>query len=417
MIRFVTQQLEPQATAPSLTTIATRFLVLGTIGFGGGLAVIAQLRQLVVERWHWITEGEFAEGFAIAQSLPGANAGNLVTYVGLRLRGLGGAAVALASFIAPSAVFMIILGRFYADFRDAPQIHFFFRGLIAAVVALILITGYRIGSHTMKNWVDVAIAVAAFFASTIGRLSTIEIVFAAGAVGIIESLFRAEPVDETARLTEIDDRSRKQRTSGELPAGGETAAKRSPIVLVAAATAGGLNLALLATLALTFLRIGAATFGGGFVMIPEIQVEVVDKLHWIDPRAFADAAALGQITPGPVLIMATFIGYRVAGVAGAIVATIAIFLPAFILTVIIGSSFARFRAARAVQDLLSGVVPAVVGLVFSAAWGIARVDIHSWVGAALAIIAVAAFARFRVNSVWILFACGLLRVAIAGLTG
>jgi chromate transporter len=170
--------------------------------------------------------------------------------------------------------------------------------------------------------------------------------------------------------------------------------------------------ALLLVLSTIFLRMGSITFGGGYVMIPLIEAEVVDSHHWLTHQEFVDATALGQITPGPVLITATFIGYRVAGTLGAIVATISIFLPSFLMTVVAGSSLARFQSNRLVQSFLKGVTPAVVGLLVAAGISIGRAGIHNWVGLLIAIIAAAVLVRFRPNAVWVILGAGLLRFLI-----
>jgi chromate transporter len=172
------------------------------------------------------------------------------------------------------------------------------------------------------------------------------------------------------------------------------------------------KLSLLVALSAIFLRIGAVTFGGGFVMVPLIKAEVVDNHHWLTSQEFADATALGQMTPGPVLITATFIGYRVAGTLGALVATVSVFLPAFLMTLAAGSSLRRFRANRQVQAFLRGVTPAVVGLLVAAALSIARAGIHTWMGVTLAILAALVLLRFRPNAIWVLFGAGGLRLLL-----
>jgi chromate transporter len=172
------------------------------------------------------------------------------------------------------------------------------------------------------------------------------------------------------------------------------------------------KLGLLFALSAIFLRIGAVTFGGGFVMIPLMEAEVVKSHQWLTHQEFADATALGQITPGPVLITATFIGYRVAGTLGALVATISIFLPAFLMTIAAGASLRRFRSNEIVQSFLRGVTPAVVGLLVAAALSIARVGINGWVGASMAAIAMFVLIRFRPNAFWVILGAGVIRFLI-----
>jgi putative chromate ion transporter len=170
------------------------------------------------------------------------------------------------------------------------------------------------------------------------------------------------------------------------------------------------KLALLFTLSAIFLRIGSVTFGGGLVMVPLIESEVVNNHQWLTHQEFADAFALGQITPGPVLITATFVGYRVAGTLGALVATISIFLPAFLMTIAAGSSLRRFRSNKQVQAFLRGIAPAVVGLLLAAALSIGRAGIHTWVGLSIMIVAMFVLVRFRPNALWVLLGAGVLRL-------
>jgi len=171
------------------------------------------------------------------------------------------------------------------------------------------------------------------------------------------------------------------------------------------------KLGLLLTIASIFLRIGAVTFGGGYVMVPLIESEVVHAHGWITHREFVEAFALGQVTPGPVLVTATFIGYRVAGTLGALVATVSIFLPSLVLTVVAGSSLRRFRANRQVQAFLRGVTPAVVGLLVAAAWTTGRAGIHTWVGLSIALVAASALLRYRLNPFLVMLGAVALRFA------
>jgi len=170
----------------------------------------------------------------------------------------------------------------------------------------------------------------------------------------------------------------------------------------------------LLTLSSIFLRVGSVTFGGGLVMLPLIEAEVVNTHQWLTHQEFADAAALGQITPGPVLITATFVGYRVAGTLGALIATISIFLPAFVMTIAAASSLRRFRDNEQVQSFLRGIAPAVVGLLLAAALSVGRAGIHSWLGITIMLLSFFTLVRYRPNAFWVIFGAGFLRY-IAGL--
>jgi chromate transporter len=193
----------------------------------------------------------------------------------------------------------------------------------------------------------------------------------------------------------------------------ESTNKSSARAFFLVAIPGLAKLGLALSLAFIFLRIGSVTFGGGFVMIPEIEAEVVNSHHWLTHQEFADATALGQITPGPVLIMATFVGYRVAGTIGALFATICVFLPSFLMTIAAGSSFRRFRTNRQMQAFLRGVAPAVAGLLVAAAWSVGRSGIHSIIGLGMAVIILLILLRYRANAFWVLIGAGVFRYLLA----
>jgi chromate transporter len=463
-VRDTRREIERIANTPTLGGLFLSFLKIGTVGFGGGLAVIAQIRTLAVQQRRWLTEQDFASGFALAQTLPGTAAGNVATYVGLRLRGWRGAGSAIAGFILPSMLMMIVLAILYRHLRYLPDTDRLFHGLNAAVVALIVVTAWRMGRTTLgKPWqwflAVFACIWVAFFSATV-----IEVVLAAGLAGIFIDSFAEKQLRKLGQLEGVASRRKRiaarvtlQRRRRRLRkthfVGGyltramaeervrqaaELAAVETEVVESTSKDTPGDNqnedtpkpateklrsavlfgvsmpilakVALLLTLSTIFLRIGSITFGGGFVMIPLIEAEVVDSHHWLTHQEFVDATALGQITPGPVLITATFIGYRVAGTLGALVATISIFLPSFLMTVVAGSSLARFHTNKIVQSFLKGVTPAVVGLLVAAGISIGRAGIHSWVGMLIAIIAGAVLVRYRPNAIWVILGAGLLRL-------
>jgi chromate transporter len=177
------------------------------------------------------------------------------------------------------------------------------------------------------------------------------------------------------------------------------------------------KLGLLLTISAIFLRMGSVTFGGGYVMLPLIESEVVNTHQWLTHQEFADATALGQITPGPVMITATFVGYRAAGTLGALIATVSIFLPAFLMTIAAASSMRRFRNNKLVQAFLEGIAPAVVGLLVAAALSVGRAGIHSWVGFSIMLLAMFTLIRFRPNAFWVIFGAGVLRFVLGLVLG
>ena len=469
-VRDTRREIERIAKTPTLGGLFLSFLKIGTVGFGGGLAVIAQIRTLAVQQRRWLTEQDFASGFALAQTLPGTAAGNVATYVGLRIRGWRGATVSIAGFILPSMLMMIVLAILYRHLRYLPDTDFLFHGLNAAVVALIIVTAWRVGRNTLvKPWqwflAVFACIVVAFFSATV-----IEVVLAAGLIGIFidsyaekqlrklgqlrgvasrrkqiaarvtlqrrrrrfrathfvggyltramaEERVRLAALSAQEKLREDESQATEDTTDSQVPKPDQGALesnekKYRSLALFGVSMPILAKFALLLTLSTLFLRIGTVTFGGGFVMIPLIEAEVVDSHHWLTHQEFVDATALGQVTPGPVLITATFIGYRVAGTLGALVATISIFLPSFLMTVVAGSSLARFHTNKIVQSFLKGVTPAVVGLLVAAGISIGRAGIHTWVGMLIAVIAGVVLVRYRPNAIWVILGAGLVRFVL-----
>jgi chromate transporter len=467
-VRDTRREIERIANTPTLGGLFLSFLKIGTVGFGGGLAVIANIRTLAVQQRRWLTEQEFASGFALGQTLPGTSAGNVATYVGLRLRGWRGAGVAIAGFILPSMLMMILLAILYRHLRYLPDTDRLFHGLNAAVVALIIVTAWRMGRNTLiKPWQWLLAVFAciwvAFFSATV-----IEVVLAAGLIGIFIDSFAEKQLHRLVQLEGVasrrkriaarvtlqrrrrrmrsthfvggyltraiaeervrraalkenefaDDENDEDQTDESAPDNPTPTKKnRGALVFLGASMPILAKVALLLTLSTIFLRIGSITFGGGFVMIPLIEAEVVDLHHWLTHQEFVDATALGQVTPGPVLITATFIGYRVAGTLGALVATVSIFLPSFLMTVIAGSSLARFHTNKIVQSFLKGVTPAVVGLLVAAGISVGRAGIHSWLGLLIAILAGAVLVRYRPSAIWVILGAGLVRFVLGFFLG
>jgi chromate transporter len=455
--RYGHRRLKQISRTATLGGLFLSFLKVGITGFGGGLAVLSQIRNVVVQQRGWLGEHDFIEALALGQSLPGTSAGNAVTYIGFRLRGWQGASVALSGFVLPSMLMMIALAIFYDAFRALPNIEQLFHGFNAAVVALIAVTAWRMGKQTSsKTWQRILMLLA-FSAVVFLKATVIEVILLSGLIGIgIESfterqlprlerirgfaarrqqrirtrmgIRRARPHQFVGGfLTEAlaEERLRQVNSSvaaeadqddfddddhPQSPSPGKGTISRG-LFLPAIPFLAKLGLAL--SLSFIFLRIGAVTFGGGFVMIPEIENEVVSSHHWLTHQEFADATALGQITPGPVLIMATFVGFRVAGTIGALLSTICVFLPSFLMTIAAGSSLRRFRTNRQTQAFLRGVAPAVTGLLVAAAWSIARAGIHTVIGASMAAIILVILLRFRPNPFWILIGAGLFRYVLA----
>ena len=512
---WIADQFAPAEVRVEWRQLARAFLKLGTTGFGGGIAVISQIRRLVVHQKRWMTEEEFLDAVSLAQSLPGANAANATTYVGLRLGGIRGAAVSVVSFIFPSFLMMIALTIAHSYLYKFPDAQRIFQGFNAAVVGLIAATVTKLGKTAMQQQWHLELGVAAGFMLIFTATTIAEVVLIAGVVGIFiqfyktrarqqirqkiskerQATVREVAMEQQARQHAADLIDSKDKLAGEYkvevslptkPADGDKEEKRpskafpKPELPVEAAGDGQLAeklaedhvaedghapflpiagkkgvtqklpklpsklnsfvwLALLPflpalfllnwsamlsklltvwKLAMIFFRVGTVTFGGGFVMIPQIETDIVEVHHWMDHQTFADGMAFGQITPGPVLITATFIGYKVAGPLGAVATTIAAFLPSFIMTTIAGASLNRFRTNFLVQSFLAGVAPAVVGMLAAAGVSLARSGLNTPLSFGVATMAFLLMLRAKLNPVVIIFGCGLVQWAVArGLIG
>ncbi|MHB1846822.1 MAG: chromate efflux transporter [Deltaproteobacteria bacterium] len=363
---------------PSLLGLA---LYLGFAGFGGGFSVLAQIRREVVERRRWIEPEPFVELLEVAKVLPGTSATNLFTLLGQRGHGTLGGVLAGATFLLPSAAIMVVLAAFYGELRSLSQLGAFLDGLGIAMVPIIGAVIYDIGKDALRTAADPLVALFCCALMVRWNVGLFELALAAAAIGASAALIRqrrerllAPPVERHSL----------------------------PGALLVPFLKGGAGLAALPALGLVFARIGAATFGGGLVMIPAIEQQVVSMRHWMSPGAFADAIAFGQVTPGPVAISATFIGYRVSGLLGALVGTVAMFGPPMLFAILAGRGLSAFRQSAAAKGALRALGPAVIGMLFAALWSLGQDSVGSPGSLAIAFGGLAALLLGRVNPLWIL---------------
>jgi chromate transporter len=415
---------------PALRELFRESLTLGTIGFGGGLAVLSQIELRLVVQKRWIKERLFLESAALAQSLPGAVATNALSFIGYRLAGLPGALAAIIGFVLPSFLLLLVFALVYPWLRGLPLVEGLFFGLNPAVGGLVAATAVRLGGQAVldakgraagwrglvRDRLSFLVVLASCLGVAVFGLGVVEVIGLAGLFGIFREIsgpLRAPFEGAGARWRWLRWRARRTAREGARLVGpwwrrlfgwrGDTGAML-PWLLVAEPLLGSLpaRLQALGAVSGVFLRAGALTFGGGFVMIPLLEAELVRGQGWLTPHAFADAMALGQITPGPVVITATFVGYRISGLSGALFATVSVFLPAFLMMLLVAASVDRFRKNRVVQGFLHGIQPAVVGLMFAAAWVLMRHGVGSYVGMGVAVASFIALWRWQVTPVWVL---------------
>jgi chromate transporter len=338
---------------PSLSQVFLAFLRLGLTAFGGP-AMVAYIGEMAVGKRQWLSRQSFKEGVAVAQTIPGATAMQVAAYVGLRTRGVGGAAAAYVGFGLPAFLLMVALSALYGMTHGSPISLSVFQGLQVIVVAIIARAVFTFGRTTVKAWPDAAIALAAAALIAYGGNPMLAIVLGAAA-GLLA-------YGGTA----------KAGGSGEASDALSLRSTTRPVLLMALAALIGLVTLLLANrrlfdLSALMLRIDMFAFGGGFASVPLMLHEVVDVRHWMSTQVFMDGIAMGQVTPGPIVITATFIGYQLAGIAGALCATVAIFLPSFVVLSLVVPHFDRIKANPWFQRAMRGILASFVGLLLAVA--------------------------------------------------
>ncbi|ABC80213.1 Chromate transporter [Anaeromyxobacter dehalogenans 2CP-C] len=404
---------------PTLPALARASAWLGLTGFGGGLSVLGTMHDLLVERRRWLTEREFTVTATVSQMLPGGAAANALAYTGLRFHGPAGAIAAYAAFIAPGAIVVTLLAALYVRLGVTPTAAPLLAGLNAAVVGIVAsITLQMLRAGVQRAW-QMGVAAATLLFSLGAAASAGEM----AALGIGAGLVLDLGV-KRMRLLRFQRRARRPSPPVALPDEGTPlpppvregedeapADPAGPPRLPALALLSAPALGALGAMALLFLRAGLGAYGGGFAIIPHLQASVLAE-HWIGPRQFADAVAIGKLTPGPVLLMATFIGYLVHGIAGAAVATAAVFAGPLALVLAVGAWLARVRSRRPVRAALRGLTPAVVGLMAAAALALGR-SLEGRVELAIAAASLLTLARFRVNPVLVMALGGGIRLALS----
>jgi chromate transporter len=363
------------ATQPAhgrLIELAIYFLRLGLLGFGGPVALVGQMeRELVAERG-WLSKEEMRESIAICQSLPGPLAIQVGIYIAYLRGGFWGAWVGGWAFIFPNFVIVAALGALYVYLGDLRPVTAIFYGVSPAVIALIVHSCYRLAKLGMEDWLQWAIAAACLVVTVILQAEVALLFIGAGLVGILYygSLFRRRP----------------------------------PIALQIAAVPALAQLAPVASgstlgkLLLFFLKAGSLTFGSGLVIVPFLEQGLVQQYGWLDQRQFLIAVAVGMISPGPVVITATFVGYLVAGFWGSLVSTVGIFLPSFILVLVAAPLLARYRLNPNVQGFVKGAYAAAIGTILGACILLGRIAIGDWLTVLIGLGSLAVLFRWKVNN-------------------
>ncbi|OGL00496.1 MAG: chromate transporter [Candidatus Rokubacteria bacterium RIFCSPHIGHO2_12_FULL_73_22] len=361
-----------------LGEVASLFLKLGTIGFGGPAAHIALMRDEVVRRRRWVSEERFLDLLGMTNLIPGPNSTEMAIHLGYGRAGWPGLLVGGACFIVPATLIVLGCAWLYVRWGAAPQATWLLYGVKPVIIAVVVQAVWSLLRTAVKGPLLAAIGAGVVALSLAGGN---EVALLLGG-GVVVALLRAG-----------------RRLAGALVVAAGAAA---PGALAHAG--GGASSGALGTLFLVFLKIGAVLYGSGYVLLAFLRGDFVERLGWLTDRQLLDAVAVGQFTPGPVFTTATFIGYVLGGVPGALLATLAIFLPSFVFVALSHPLLPRVRGSAWAGAFLDGVNVAALGLMAVVTWELGRAAIVDPLTAGLALGAAILLVRFRVNSAWLVLA-------------
>jgi chromate transporter len=377
----------------SLGQIALVFLKLGTIAFGGPAAHLAMMEEEFVRRRKWITQAEFLDRLATANLIPGPSSTEVAIFVGQLKRGWRGLIVAGCCFIIPAAVIVSVIAWAYVRFGSLPKVEGVLRAIKPAVVAIVIQALGKLGRTGVRTPLLAVIALLAAGLSLVGVSPILVLMFAglvsAAALAMKNRLLGAVGFPKIVGL---------QKVLG-LP---KVVAGAMAMAAVGAAFPVGLG-----RLFLSFLKIGSVVFGSGYVLLAFLQTEFVERLHWLTEKQLIDAVAVGQFTPGPLFTTATFIGYVVTGWRGALVATIGIFLPGFVLVAVSGPLIPWLRRSAVAAAALDGVVAGSLALMAVVTWQLGKASITDRTTLVVFGVSLIALLRFRLNSAWLIAAAAV----------
>jgi len=352
-----------------LADLARLFLRLGAFGFGGPQAHIAMQNEEVVQRRGWLTEVQFLQGLAICEMLPGPASTQMGIYIGYVRSGWLGALVAGFCFIAPAFLIVVALSWGYFQFQDVPQLDRLFWGISPIVVAIVLNFCWKFATKTLKsgNRLQQLIALIAGLIVWFTSLNVLWIFAGAGVLGVwglrsrdrLTAVLPLLPGISLTQIPQIRLINRLNPITSPLTLLATTPDVLSVTTFWSVERCGEYAL----PLALFFLKAGSLIFGGGLTIIPLLEFEVVQQFHWLTHTEFINGVAIGQLSPGPVVLTAAFVGYKVAGVLGAVIATLSIFAPSFAFIMLAAPLLQRLTQNPYVQAFVAGVSPAVLGVI------------------------------------------------------
>jgi chromate transporter len=434
--------------------IARTFLGIGVASFS--LAALGEAKNWMTKKRRWFSDEEYMQGLGLAQLMPGAPTVNLSSYLGFRLRGLPGAAAATVCFLIPCFLLMLLLSHLYLNYGDLPVVSGLFRGLGALVVGLVfntILNLWKSGVKTIFNWMMAIIGFAMVFWLKMGVFKILLIAGGASLImvflnhrfpaftrwtGTWSGLWRKDAGPSIPPKQPVEKSNSQQANPGRIKRLWKSKSRQ------AAATVGTeyvsacsqvplplhwrkitllviwLTLFLAVDLLLIslrpelwqmgsrFLRIGALVFGSGYAMLPFIQETVVNQFHWLTNQEFAVALALSLITPGPVTIIGTFIGYKVAGVVGALVGMVNMYFPAWAMTTLVAAPYAKAGKVGSMKQVIGGIVAAFIGTLVIVLIKLARDTLVDIPAISMAVAAFGVQRFIKIDTVWIVLAGALI---------
>jgi len=376
-----TGQLTPPPLGHRLREVTGFFLKLGFIAFGGPAAHIAMMDNEVVRRRGWVTHEEFLDLLGAANLIPGPSSTELAIYLGRQRAGWRGLLLAGVCFILPAMMLVLTLAMAYRHFGALPEVGWLLYGVKPVIIAIVLQALWNLGRTAVKGPLTAAVGVAAVALSFLGG-NLLVILFGSGLALLAVTALRGA----SGRLTGM--------------AAWGVLGLLQPVApaMAAAGLAAPVSLWVLTGV---FLKVGAILFGSGYVLLAFLRADLVQHLGWLTDHQLIDAIAVGQVTPGPVFTTATFIGYLVAGLPGAVLATVGIFLPSFVLVAVTYPIIPGLRRSRWTAAFLDGVNVASLGLMAAVTWYLAQAALVDPVTIGTGVIAAGVIFRWRVNSAWL----------------
>lgn len=365
-----------------LTDLAKLFLRLGITAFGGPAAHIAMMRHEVVERRHWLTDKEFLDLLAATNLIPGPNSTEMAIHLGYKHGGKAGLIVAGICFILPASLIVVAIAWAYAQYGNTPQVDWLMYGIGPVVIAIIVQALVKLGSSAITQ-IPHALLGTAVLALALSGTNELLLLMIGAIVGLLMTTGRW--VGMTAILTSL------------------TAATQSIYLSAQTVTAEAVPFTL-TRLTLFFAKVGSILFGSGYVLLAFLRADLTERWGWLTDQQLIDAVTIGQVTPGPVFTTATFIGYLLGGWSGAVLATIAIFVPGFIFVAISQPLIPKLRNSRLLSGVLDGIVTASFALMAAVTWQLAQTSLVDVYTAVIGLTTLAILMTWKPNSTWLILA-------------